>query len=121
MSVTADTPTPFRIVDVVAIIEEWLGKLDQRFARSDLRGLRFRLEGLNRDPRYRFMFGRPVVEDDIGKVISRLFRIPARGMPITIVRLAGLPNEVINSVVSVLARLALSRLVLGSLRNQRAL
>ena len=106
VSVTADTPTPFRIVDVVAIIEEWLGKLDQRFARSDLRGLRFRLEGLNRDPRYRFMFGRPVVEDDIGKVISRLFRIPARGMPITIVRLAGLPNEVINSVVSVLARLA---------------
>jgi uncharacterized protein len=106
VSVTADTPTPFRIVDVVASIEEWLGKLDQRFARSDLRGLRFRLEGLNRDPRYRFMFGRPVVEDDIGKVISRLFRIPARGMPITIVRLAGLPNEVINSVVSVLARLA---------------
>ena len=106
VSVTADTPTPFRIVDAVAIIEEWLGKLDQRFARSDLRGLRFRLEGLNRDPRYRFMFGRPVVEDDIGKVISRLFRIPARGTPITIVRLAGLPNEVINSVVSVLARLA---------------
>jgi DNA helicase HerA-like ATPase len=105
-SVTADTPTPFRIIDVIAIIEEWLGKLDQRFSRSDLRGLRFRLEGLNRDPRFRFMFGRPVVEDDIAKVISRLFRIPARGLPITIVRLAGLPNEVINSVVSVLARLA---------------
>jgi DNA helicase HerA-like ATPase len=106
VSVTADTSTPFRIVDALAIIEEWLGKLDQRFARSDLRGLRFRLEGLNRDPRYRFMFGRPVAEDDIGKVISRLFRIPARGRPITIVRLAGLPNEVVNSVVSVLARLA---------------
>jgi uncharacterized protein len=105
-AVTADTPTPFRIVDVVAIIEEWLGKLDQRFARSDLRGLRFRLEGLNRDPRYRFMFGRPVIEEDLGKVISRLFRIPARGMPITILRLAGLPNEVINSVVSVLALFA---------------
>jgi uncharacterized protein len=104
--VTADTPTPFRIIDVVAIIEEWLGKLDQRFSRSDLRGLRFRLEGLNRDPRFRFMFGRPVVEEDIGKVISRIFRIPTRGAPITIVRLAGLPNEVINSVVSVLARLS---------------
>ena len=106
ISVTADTPTPFRIIDVVAIIEDWLGKLDQRFPRSDLRALRFRLEGLDRDPRFRFMFGRPVVEDDIGKVISRLFRIPTRGLPITIVRLAGLPNEVINSVVSVLARLA---------------
>ena len=105
-SVTADTPTPFRIIDVVAIIEEWLGMLDQRFPRSDLRALRFRLEGLNRDPRFRFMFGGLVVEDDIAKVIARLFRIPTRGTPITIVRLAGLPNEVINSVVSVLARLA---------------
>jgi uncharacterized protein len=106
VSVTADTPTPFRIIDVVTIIEEWLGMLDQRFPRSDLRALRYRLEGLNRDPRFRFMFGRLVVEDDIAKVISRLFRIPTRGLPITIVRLAGLPNEVINSVVSVLARLA---------------
>ena len=105
-SVTPDTPTPYRIVDVVSVIDEWLGMLDQRFPRSDLRALRYRLEGLNRDPRYRFMFGRLVVEDDIGKVISRLFRIPARGMPVTIVRLAGLPNEVTNSVVSVLARLS---------------
>ena len=106
VSVTADTPTPFRIIDVVAIIEDWLGMLDQRFPRSDLRALRYRLEGLNRDPRFRFMFGRLVVEDDIAKVISRLFRIPTRGLPVTIVRLAGLSNEVINSVVSVLARMA---------------
>ena len=105
-SATSDTPTPYRIVDVVAVIEEWLGMLDQRFPRSELRALRYRLEGLNRDPRYRFMFGRLVVEDDIAKVISKLFRIPTRGLPVTIVRLAGLPNEVTNSVVSVLARLS---------------
>ena len=105
-STTSDTPTPYRIVDVVAVIEEWLGLLDQRFPRSELRALRYRLEGLNRDPRYRFMFGRLVVEDDIGKVVSKLFRIPTRGLPVTIVRLAGLPNEVTNSVVSVLARLS---------------
>ena len=105
-SATSDTPTPYRIVDVIAVIEEWLGMLDQRFPRSELRALRYRLEGLNRDPRYRFMFGRLVVEDDIGKVISKLFRIPTRGLPVTIVRLAGLPNEVTNSVVSVLARLS---------------
>jgi uncharacterized protein len=105
-SATSDTPTPYRIVDVIAVIEEWLGLLDQRFPRSELRALRYRLEGLNRDPRYRFMFGRLVVEDDIGKVISKLFRIPTRGLPVTIVRLAGLPNEVTNSVVSVLARLS---------------
>jgi hypothetical protein len=31
------------------------------------------------------MFGWLVVEDDIAKVVSRLFRIPTRGLPITIV------------------------------------
>ena len=44
-SVTSDAPTPYRIIDVVAIIEEWLGMLDQRFPRSDLRALRHRLRG----------------------------------------------------------------------------
>jgi hypothetical protein len=45
VSVTADTPTPFRIIDVVAVIEDWLGMLDQRFPRSDLRALRYGSRG----------------------------------------------------------------------------
>ncbi len=106
-AVTADTPSPFRIGDVIATIDEWLGKLEQRYPPSDLRALRARLEGLSRDPRYKFMFsGKSGLEEDVALVISGVFRIPTRGLPITIVKLAGLPNEVVNSVVSVLARLA---------------
>ena len=106
-AVTADTPSPFRIADVVATIDEWLGKLEQPYSRSDLRALRARLDGLSRDNRYKFMFGgRGGLEEDVGLVLSRIFRIPTGGLPITIVNLAGLPNEVVNSVVSVLARLA---------------
>jgi DNA helicase HerA-like ATPase len=52
------------------------------------------------------MFRKSVAEDHIAKVISPLFRIPILGMPITVIKLAGLPNEVVNSVVSVMARLA---------------
>ena len=105
-AITPDTPRPFRVMDVLATIDEWLGKLEQRYPRSDLRALRARLEGLSRDPRYKFMFGGSGCEDDVGAVISHVFRIPTRGLPITILKLAGLPNEVVNSVVSVLARLA---------------
>ena len=94
------------MADAVATIDEWLGKLEQRYPRSDLRGLRARLDGLSRDPRYQFMFSRAGSGEDIGTVISKIFRIPTHGLPITIVKLAGLPNEVVNSVVSVLARLA---------------
>ncbi|MBV8661582.1 MAG: DUF87 domain-containing protein [Hyphomicrobiales bacterium] len=104
--VSADTPVPYRVADMVHIIDEWLGKLDQRYPRSDLRSLKHRLETLSRDPRYRFMFGKVVVEDNMAKVVSRIFRLPKAGAPVSVVQLAGLPNEVVNSLVSVLARLA---------------
>ncbi len=104
--ISADTPVPYRVADMVHIIDEWLGKLDQRYPRSDLRALKYRLEALSRDPRFRFMFGRVVVEDNMAKVIARIFRLPKAGPPVTIVQLAGLPNEVVNSLVSVLSRMA---------------
>jgi len=104
--VSADTPVPYRVSDAVAILEEWMGKLDPRYARADLRALRHRLEALSHDPRYRFMFGKVVVEDIMPRVISHIFRLPKGGSPVTIVQVAGLPNEVVNSVVSVLARMA---------------
>jgi hypothetical protein len=104
--VSADTPVPYRVADMVSIIDEWLGKLDQRYPRSDLRALKHRLETLSRDPRYRFMFGRVVVEDNMTRVLSRIFRLPKAGAPVTIMQLAGLPNEVVDSLVSVLARMA---------------
>ena len=70
--ISADTPVPYRIADMVHIIDDWLGKLDQRYPRSDLRALKYRLETLSRDPRFKFMFGRVVVEDNMAKVCSHL-------------------------------------------------
>jgi uncharacterized protein len=105
-SVTADTPVPYRIFDILQIIDEWAGQLEKRYALSDLRVLRHRIETLTRDPRYKFMFNKLVVEDDMYGVLSRLFRLPAQGKPVAIVQLAGLPNEVVNAVVSVLSRIA---------------
>jgi DNA helicase HerA-like ATPase len=104
--VSADTPVPYRISDAVLVIEEWMGKLDPRYARADMRALKHRFEALSHDPRFRFMFGKVVVEDIMTKVVSQIFRMPKDGAPVTIVKLAGLPNEVVNSVVSVLARMA---------------
>ena len=104
--VSADTPTPYRISDALSILDEWSGKLDPRYGRADLRSLKNRLDALSHDPRYRFMFGKVMVEDNMAKVIGTLFRMPMERLPITIVQVGGLPNEVVNAVVSVLARLA---------------
>jgi uncharacterized protein len=104
--ISADTPVPYRVSDAVQIIDEWMGKLDPRYARADMRSLRNRIEGLSHDPRYRFMFGKLMVEDNYARVLSHVFRMPIAGHPVSIMQLAGLPNEVVNAVVSVLARLA---------------
>lgn len=104
--VSADTPVPYRIADVVGIIDEWMGKLDPRYARADLRTLKNRIDALAHDPRYRFMFGKMFVEDVMARILSHIFRLPKGGSPVTIVQMAGLPNEVVNSVVSVLSRMA---------------
>ncbi len=68
--------------------------------------MKARIETISRDPRYAFMFGSLTVQDNMVAVLARLFRIPVNGKPIAILELGGLPSEIINVVVSVLARLA---------------
>jgi uncharacterized protein len=106
LSFTPDSPSPYRMIDLIALLDEMMGKLDPRHDRYHLRVLKNRLEGLCTDPRYRFMFGRGATEDNIEWVLGKLFRIPHSGKPITVLQLAGLPSEVLNAVVSVLSRLA---------------
>ncbi len=103
---TADTPVPYRLADLFKIIDEYLGQLEPRHGRLHLRSLRSRLENLFSDIRYKFMFGKSTVEDCLDRVISTLFRIPAEDKPITVLQMSGIPSDVVNSVVSVLSRLA---------------
>ena len=106
VNLTADTPTPYRVADMIKVIDDWLGLLERPFPINDLRSLRNRIESIARDPRFRFMFGRTLVEDNMDAILSRTFRVPTEDKPVTIIELGGLPNEVVNAVVSVLARLA---------------
>ena len=52
------------------------------------------------------MFASRLIEDTIHQTIGKIFRVPHEGRPITCFQLAGMPSEVVNSVCSVLARLA---------------
>ncbi|MGN6584600.1 MAG: ATP-binding protein [Rhizobiaceae bacterium] len=104
--VTADTPIPYRIVDLMRLIDEKMGQLDAKQDRPFYRSLRARLDAAVVDPHYRFMFSSKLIEDSIHQTIGRIFRIPSEGRPLTCFELAGLPSEVVNAVCSVLARLA---------------
>jgi DNA helicase HerA-like ATPase len=104
---TADTPVPYRLADLLSLIDERMGKLENRSSRMKYHKLIMRIETVSNDPRYTFMFDNANVGGDtMAEVICRLFRVPARGKPLTIMQLVGLPSEVVDSVVSVLARMA---------------
>ncbi|WP_083514787.1 ATP-binding protein [Bradyrhizobium sp. DASA03076] len=104
---TVDTPVPYRLVDLVSLIDERMGKLENRSSRIIYHKLISRIEAVKNDPRYAFMFDNANVGGDtMAEVISHLFRLPANGKPMTVMQLAGFPAEVIDSVVSVLCRMA---------------
>ena len=104
---TVDTPVPYRLVDLISLIDERMGKLENRSSRIIYHKLISRIETVRNDPRYAFMFDNANVGGDtMAEVISYLFRLPANGKPMTIMQLAGFPAEVVDSVVSVLCRMA---------------
>lgn len=104
---TADTPVPYRLVDLISLIDERMGKLENRSSRIIYHKLITRIETVKNDPRYAFMFENANVGGDtMAEVVSHLFRLPANGRPMTVMQLAGFPAEVVDSVVSVLCRMA---------------
>ncbi|WP_072396969.1 ATP-binding protein [Hyphomicrobium sp. CS1GBMeth3] len=103
---TVDTPVPYRISDLTSLIDERMGRLENRKDLAPYRALKTRIETFAQDSRYAFMFGSVTVYDGMTQVLSRIFRVPVNGKPITILELTGLPPEVVNVVVSVLCRMA---------------
>ncbi|MBW8446244.1 MAG: DUF87 domain-containing protein [Arenimonas sp.] len=105
-SITADTPVPYRIADLLALIDERIGRLEGRGEKPMLRALKMRIMAAINDPRYHFMFSNNTISDTIMETIAHIFRIPGDDRPISTFQLAGIPSEVVNSVASVLCRMA---------------
>jgi hypothetical protein len=66
-----------------------------------------RIQTFRNHPRYAFMFENANIGGDtMAEILAHLFRLPPEGKPMTIMQLAGFPAEVVDSVVSVLCRMA---------------
>ena len=102
---TVDTPVPYRISDLTSLIDERMGKLENKKDLQPYRQLRTRLDMISQDAHYAFMFGQLTVYDGMAQILGRLFRVPVNNKPITILELTGLPTEIVNVVVSVVCRM----------------
>jgi hypothetical protein len=104
---TLDIPVPYRIADLITLLDSRMGKLENRSSRMIYHKLITRIESVCGDPRYAFMFENANVGGDtMAEILATLFRLPPNGRPMTIMQLAGFPSEVVDAVVSVTCRMA---------------
>jgi len=103
--ITVDSPIPYLLSDLSVILQNEMGRLDKATNTAPYVRLRTRFDELKADPRYQFLFSGMLVGDTMAELIGRLFRMPSRGQPITIVDVSGVPSEITSTVVAVLARL----------------
>jgi len=102
---TVDTPVPYRISDLTALIDERMGKLENKRDLHPYRQIKTRIDTISQDARYAFMFGSLTVYDGMAQILGQIFRVPVNNKPITILELTGVPTEIVNVVVSVLCRM----------------
>lgn len=103
--VTVDSPVPYRLADLMNEIEVNMGKLDKPETLLPFLRLKNKLDELRNDKRYGFMFSGLLVNDNLSEIVSRLLRFPAQGRPISTLDLSGVPYDIVDVVVSVLARM----------------
>jgi hypothetical protein len=105
-SITVDTPVPFKASDLLRLIDQAMGKLDNPDSSAPYLRLMARLESLRHDRRFAFMFSDWLVtRDTMAQILGRLLRIPVNDKPMTILDLSGIPIEIADIVVSMLCRL----------------
>lgn len=116
---TVDAPVPYLLSDLSTIIQNEMGKLDKGTGTAPYLRLKTRLDEIKGDPRYGFMFSGMLVADTLPAFLSRIFRLPANGKPISVIDVSGVPSEITHVVVAVLARLVFDFAIWARREEQR--
>ncbi len=117
--ITVDSPIPYVLSDLTTILQNEAGKLDKATTSAPYMRIKTKIDELRLDPRYQFMFSGMLVTDTMADFISKIFRMPADGMPISIIDVSGVPSEITSTVVAVLSRLVFDFAIWGRDEKQR--
>ncbi|QZD88520.1 DUF87 domain-containing protein [Qipengyuania psychrotolerans] len=111
--ITVDSPIPYLLSDLSNAIQDAMGKLDKATNSAPYMRIKNKLDELKTDPRYQFMFSGMLVADTMSDFISKIFRMPANGKPISIIDVSGVPSDITSTVVAVLSRLVFDFAIWG--------
>lgn len=104
--ISLDSPVPYRVHDVLQILNYQMGKLENNSNLQPYKRLKRRINMLMADPRYAFIFRNQAKPRPLEDIVGRIFRLPVNGKPISILDFSSIPSETLNIVVSVVSRLA---------------
>ena len=102
---TVDSPIPYTLSDLTSAITTDMGLLNKATDTAPYMRLKGKIDELKSDPRYQFMFSGMLIADSMATFVSKIFRLPAKGKPISIVDVSGVPSDIVSVVVAVLSRL----------------
>ena len=102
---TVDSPIPYTLSDLSNGIQNEMGLLNKANDTAPYMRLKTKIDELKADPRYSFMFSGMLVADTMTSFVSKIFRLPAKGKPISIIDVSGVPSDITSVVVAVLSRL----------------
>ena len=111
--ITVDSPIPYLLSDLSTKLQDEMGKLDKATSSAPYMRIKGKLEELKGDPRYQFMFSGMLVGDTMTNFISKVFRMPGDGKPISIIDVSGVPSDITSTVVAVLSRLVFDFAIWG--------
>lgn len=111
--ITVDSPIPYLLSDLSNILQDEMGRLDKATSSAPYMRIKGKLDELKADPRYQFMFSGMLVGDTMVDFISKIFRMPGRGKPISIIDVSGVPSDITSTVVAVLSRLVFDFAIWG--------
>jgi DNA helicase HerA-like ATPase len=117
--ITVDSPVPYLLSDLSAKLQDEMGQLDKATSSAPFMRIKQKLDELKTDPRYQFMFSGMLVGDTMGEFISKVFRMPGHGKPISIIDVSGVPSDITSTVVAVLSRLVFDFAIWGREEHPR--
>ncbi|MCI5044661.1 MAG: DUF87 domain-containing protein [Aquisalinus sp.] len=103
--ITADTPVPYRLGDIVVHLKKVL-QASNAFPADLIQHMETRMEILSKEPRYKPIFGQLTLDDSLTELLSDMFRMPLGGKSISVLQLGGVEEEVAEVIVSVVTRFA---------------
>lgn len=116
---TVDAPIPYLLSDLVNIIQAEMGKMDKATSSAPYMRLKGKIEEIKSDPRYNFMFSGMLVGDTMADFISKIFRLPSDGKPISIIDVSSMPSDITSTVVAMLSRMVFDYAIWSRTEPQR--